>query len=218
MGVTQVYRDISALTPAAQTACKLFLKKCAEKGLKVRITETYRSQERQNYLYEQGRTRSGNIVTWTKNSRHTSRRAWDICKDVKGEEYSDKSFFASCGDIAKELNITWGGTWKQADTPHFEIPANWQKKEEGSSIDIESLKKEIDYLKNAADKLGDRITRLENPMVYDYVDDNMPQWAKETVSKLISKKIIIGDDQGKLGLTYDTLRLLVILDRGKAFD
>ena len=81
MDKTKRCSDINELTPLAQTACTLFLKKCEEKRLNVLITETYRSQERQDYLYEQGRTRSGKIVTWTHNSRHTSRRAWDICKN-----------------------------------------------------------------------------------------------------------------------------------------
>ena len=119
-------RNISALTPQAQKACKLFLEKCKAENLPVLITETYRSQERQNYLYQQGRTRPGNIVTWTKNSRHTSRRAWDICKNVKGQEYSDSSFFKKCGEIAKQLGITWGGDWNTPDMPHFEIPENWE--------------------------------------------------------------------------------------------
>ena len=91
--VTKTCRDISELTQSAQKACNLFMAKCKVAGLNVLITETYRSQERQNYLYKQGRTRSGQVVTWTLNSRHTSRRAWDICKNVKGQEYSDSSFF-----------------------------------------------------------------------------------------------------------------------------
>lgn len=125
MSVTKACRDISELTKNAQKACNLFMERCKAAGLNVLITETYRSQERQNYLYEQGRTRPGNKVTWTKNSRHTSRRAWDICKNVKGAEYSDASFFKKCGEIAKELGITWGGTWKTPDTPHFEVDENW---------------------------------------------------------------------------------------------
>lgn len=125
--VTRTCRDLSELTEQAQTACKLFMDKCKAKGLNVLITETYRSQERQNYLYEQGRTRQGKKVTWTRNSRHTSRRAWDICKNIKGQEYSDSSFFKQCGEIAAELGITWGGTWKSSpDTPHFEIAADWE--------------------------------------------------------------------------------------------
>ncbi|CAM5566737.1 putative protein OS=Lysinibacillus sphaericus OX=1421 GN=LS41612_07820 PE=4 SV=1 [Lysinibacillus sphaericus] len=42
------------------------------------ITETYRSQARQHYLYTQGRTRPGKVVTWTLNSNHKSSLAWDI--------------------------------------------------------------------------------------------------------------------------------------------
>ena len=128
MSVTKTCRDISELTKNAQKACNLFMERCKAAGLNVLITETYRSQERQNYLYEQGRTRPGNKVTWTKNSRHTSRRAWDICKNVKGAEYSDSSFFKKCGAIAKELGIIWGGTWKTPDTPHFEVDEGWTYK------------------------------------------------------------------------------------------
>ena len=57
-----IIKDISALTPKAQKACKLFLAECEAQGLKVRITETYRSQERQNELYAQGRTKAGSTV------------------------------------------------------------------------------------------------------------------------------------------------------------
>lgn len=214
--VFETCRDLSELTENAQIACRLFLKKCSEKGLKVRITETYRPQRRQNYLYEQGRTRSGSIVTWTKHSRHTSRRAWDICQNIKGKEYSDAEFFESCGKIAQTLGITWGGTWKQADTPHFEISADWTPKEEGT-IEVDEIKGELNHIKTAVDRLGDRITALENPMIYNYIDDNMPSWARETISKLEKNGIIKGDSDG-LGLNYETLRLLAILDRGGVFE
>ena len=129
MSVTKTCRDILELTPLAQKACNMFLEECKKQGLNVLITETYRSQERQNYLYEQGRTRPGKKVTWTKNSRHTSRRAWDICKNVKGAEYSDSAFFKKCGAIAKSFGITWGGDWSTPDTPHFEIAENWKYEE-----------------------------------------------------------------------------------------
>jgi peptidoglycan L-alanyl-D-glutamate endopeptidase CwlK len=126
MDVTQTCRDINELSEVAQKACQLFLQKCQEAGLNVRITETYRSQERQNYLYAQGRTRAGKIVTWTLKSNHTGRMAWDICKNVAGQEYSDEAFFKKAGEIAKSLGITWGGSWTTPDTPHFEVTANWQ--------------------------------------------------------------------------------------------
>lgn len=221
--ITTACRDINELTPAAQQACKLFLERCAEKGLKVRITETYRSQERQNYLYEQGRTRPRNKVTWTKNSRHTSRRAWDICQNVKGKEYADSGFFKACGQIAKELGITWGGTWKQADTPHFEIDTNWTKQKEDNTMTqqerekFNALVKAVEDLTHTVDKLADRIRTLENPMIYNYIDENMPLWARDTIQKLVDKGLLVGDENG-LHLTDNDLKQFVINDRAGLYD
>ena len=221
--ITTACRDINELTPAAQQACKLFLERCAEKGLKVRITETYRSQERQNYLYEQGRTRPGNKVTWTKNSRHTSRRAWDICQNVKGKEYADSGFFKACGQIAKELGITWGGTWKQADTPHFEIDTNWTIQKEDNTMTqqerekFNALVEAVENLTHTVDKLADRIRILENPMIYNYIDENMPLWARDTIQKLVDKGLLVGDENG-LHLTDNDLKQFVINDRAGLYD
>ena len=212
MDVTKTVRSIEELTPDAQKACNLFIKHCKEAGLNVLITETYRSQERQEYLYAQGRTRLGNVVTWTKNSRHTSRRAWDICKNVKGEEYSDSNFFKECGAIAQKLGITWGGCWKIPDTPHFEIDENRQLPEEVDEMaETENLKKEISELKK-------RIQVLENKMVYNYIDKNLPSWALETVKKLVESKALVGNENNELMLNDDMLRILVMIDRMGAFD
>lgn len=215
-------RDISELTPAAQKACRLFLAECKASGLEVKITETYRSQERQNYLYEQGRTRPGKIVTWTKNSRHTSRRAWDICKNKRGEEYSDSAFFKKCGAIAKKLGITWGGTWKTADTPHFEIGNNWSYEEEEAMTTAErnefnKLAEAVENMTKTIDKLADRITKLENPMIYNYIDENMPEWARGTIQKLADKGLLKGDENG-LHLTDSDLKQFVINDRAGLYD
>lgn len=57
MSVTTTCRDLAELLPVAQTACRLLFQQCYREGVKdIFITETYRSQARQNYLYAQGRT------------------------------------------------------------------------------------------------------------------------------------------------------------------
>ena len=56
MSITTSCRDIKQLSANAQKACELFLEKCKQAGLNVLVTETKRTQERQNYLYCQGRT------------------------------------------------------------------------------------------------------------------------------------------------------------------
>ncbi len=132
-------RDISSLKKVAQIAIYAFLEMCKNEGLNVLVTECYRSQERQEYLYCQGRTATqciaagmdvafanehanpyGSIVTQTRSSVHTSGYAWDICKNVRGEEYSDLRFFEECGAIARDLGIEWGGDWtSKKDYMHF---------------------------------------------------------------------------------------------------
>lgn len=211
MSVLTTCRKIEELTENAQKACNLFMAECKRQGLNVLITETYRSQERQDYLYAQGRTRPGNKVTWTKSSRHTSRRAWDICKNVKGEEYSDSAFFKKCGEIAKKYGITWGGTWKTPDVPHFEVSENWEYKEVDKMTNEERAK--FNALVEVCEKLQAEVDKLKNPMIYNYMDDNMPEWARPTIQKLMDMDILRGNEKGELGLTYDMLRIFTINDR-----
>ena len=125
--VTKACRDLNKLSKNAKIACEMFLEECEKQGLKVLVTETYRSQARQSYLYEQGRTRPGQIVTQVKKvGYHNTGNAWDICQNIKGKEYSDDSFFEKCGKIAKSLGIEWGGYWTGfVDKPHFQISNNW---------------------------------------------------------------------------------------------
>ena len=74
----------------------------------------------------------------------------------------------------------------------------------------EELKKSIEGLTSAVDKLA-------NPMIYNYIDANMPDWAKPTIQKLVDKGILKGDGNG-LNLTDDLMRILVINDRAGLYD
>ena len=210
MSVTKTCRDISELTPNAQKACNLFMAECKKQGLNVLITETYRSQERQDYLYAQGRTRKGNKVTWTRYSRHTSRRAWDICKNLKGHEYTDTEFFNKCGEIARSLGITWGGDWSTPDRPHFEVSEVWNYK--GDEPMTETERKKFNHLVETAEKLQTTVNKLANPMIYNYIDDNMPEWAKEPVQYFVYCGVLQGTGEG-LGLSDIKLWVLTILYR-----
>lgn len=125
MSVKTANRDIKSLQPIAQEACNLFLSECKKQGVPIFITETHRSQQRQAYLYEQGRTRPGNKVTWTLKSNHTPGFAWDIAVSPPNKLY-DASIIAKAGAIAGKLGIEWGGTWKTKDTPHFQINNSWK--------------------------------------------------------------------------------------------
>ena len=106
--------------------CWLFLKKCLIRGVEVSIIETHRSDERQAALYAQGRTAPGPRVTWTKVSRHQRKNvngepasdAFDAVPLVNGKiTWTAPRLFAIMGDIAKELDLRWGGNWDGDDKP-----------------------------------------------------------------------------------------------------
>jgi len=124
--VTTTCRDINELLPPARLAVQLLFQECYKAGIRnIFITETYRSQGRQKYLYEQGRTRPGQIVTWTLNSNHKSRLAWDVAVGPPQSLY-DVATLIRVGAIARKLGITWGGDWVVSiDRPHFEVKPNW---------------------------------------------------------------------------------------------
>lgn len=53
--------------------------------------------------------------------------------------------------------------------------------------------------------------------VYNTIDD-VPDFAKETVRKLIEKGLLVGEGENKLNLTYDLCRILVINNRAGLYD
>lgn len=117
-------KDISKLRPDVAVNCRALLALCAQQGLPVLVTNTVRDDAYQAYLYEQGRTRPGSIVTNGKVPTFHSVKAglaFDICKNVKGQEYTDLEFFEKVAAIAKPMGFTWGGDWSSfVDRPHFQ--------------------------------------------------------------------------------------------------
>ena len=68
------------------------------------------------------------------------------------------------------------------------------------------------------EELKSMILELKNKMIYNYIDDNMPLWARPTVQKLVDKGYLQGDENGELGLDDGLLRMLVINDRAGIYD
>ena len=171
-------RDIKELKEVAQKACYLFLKKCKEQGIDIFVTETYRSQARQEQLYAKGRTEAGAVVTWTKTSSHTGRMAWDIA--CNGKTLYDVNMLKKAGAVARALGITWGGNWQSPDMPHFEVNVGWKEPEEEKMERFKTL-------------------------------EELPPWAKDSIGKLVEENKI--SDKNNLDLSYDMVRLLVIMGR-----
>ncbi|RJP59027.1 MAG: M15 family peptidase [Deltaproteobacteria bacterium] len=142
-------RKIEDCVPELQEKYWLFKEKMAEAGVPFMLTCTYRSQEEQNNLYAQGRTKPGQVVTWTKRSRHIDRKAFDIAiltplsppLDKGGKEgglsptwdvkvnvnANDIPDYIEAGQIGERVGLTWGGRFRNSkgqprpDYPHFKV-------------------------------------------------------------------------------------------------
>lgn len=73
-----------------------------------------------------------------------------------------------------------------------------------------------DELMAMVDRKIDTVVQALAPKKYSNLDE-VPEWGKETVKKLVEKGYIVGDDKG-LHLSYDMLRVYVSLDRKGLFD
>ena len=202
MDVTRTIRDLSELDKDTRAACEEFLRRAKAAGLPVRITETYRPQERQDYLYEQGRSRPGKKVTWTRSSYHTTRRAFDFCRNVKGREYDDSDgFFRKCAEIGKSLGLNCGYFWKDyQDKPHMQLDKGKKYKP------IEKTNAFPTGVNNSADNLSSgKNGGLNEKIKRDLMADGILRYSEATADYILAfpkygaelaRKILSGEPMG----------------------
>lgn len=98
------------------------LRDAAAYGADVAVISAARTQAEQNRLYAQGRTTPGQVVTWTKNSRHIGGNAVDLGFRVNGAVTWQVPgwWWEALGVIG-----TWHGLHRpvvhKGDLGHFEI-------------------------------------------------------------------------------------------------
>lgn len=123
-------RAIEDLTEETQEAYWNFDAAMQEAGIDYIVTCTYRSQADQDALYAKGRTVPGKKVTWTRNSKHTGRTAFDIAILVNGKIIWNPELdadgdgvpeYTEAGEIGESVGLTWGGRWESPDAPHFQL-------------------------------------------------------------------------------------------------
>jgi len=117
------YKIPAALTALVQRKADAIVAEMAAKGHAVRMVEGYRSIERQNELYAQGRTTAGAVVTNAKGGQsfHNYGVAVDFVFRKEGYNASD-TLWALLGKVGKLQGFEWGGDWQGfVDRPHFEL-------------------------------------------------------------------------------------------------
>ena len=228
-------RDITMCHPQLQELANKLIAECKKQGLIVKLGECFRSVSEQDALYAQGRTTSGSIVTYAKGSSYSSMHQWGVAFDIirndgKGAYNDSDGWFTKVGKIGKALGLEWGGDWTSpVDKPHFQL-----KKWGSTPSKLKQLYGNVDNFKKTWEvddmtekKVKEIATQIANDMIYKYVTskqeavydtvDEIPEWGKATVKKLIQKGVLQGSNTG-LDMSYSLLRLLVINDRAGLYD
>lgn len=105
------------------------------------------------------------------------------------------------------------------DVTHKDCPEPWVRNPKLWEKFKTMLTEEVEDMTEAQTRAiaKQEISKAESAKkVYNSVAE-CPAWAKDTVQKLVNKGFLQGDDHGKLALTTDLLRLLVINDRAHLY-
>lgn len=150
----------------------------------------------------------------------------EMCINIDGDyETALRNTVEVVRSLMVELNIPFERVVRHYDASRKKCPAsmsynNWERWRTFLAMLQESEEltmSQYDELKQMIQNIGARVDNLANPMIYNYIDDNMPDWARPTIQKLVDKGILQGDGDG-LNLTEETMRILVINDRTGLYD
>jgi peptidoglycan LD-endopeptidase CwlK len=121
--------------------------RCAAVGIVLALTQTYRTPQEQQALYDQGRKAPGPACTHDGVVRpvgtcprhpygltvtaappgysfHEYRRAYDVGIKSYPEDLTPRNWYdgpwGQVGELGEACGLDWGGRWKRADLPHFE--------------------------------------------------------------------------------------------------
>lgn len=117
------------LMPQLVKAVDAILDEAEAAGCSFYVTSGFRSFAQQWELYEQGRSRPGQIVTNARagDSAHNFGLAADLCLDDDRAKpglqpnWSPEKYEV-LGPLCAKYGLEWGGNWKFRDAPHVQIP------------------------------------------------------------------------------------------------
>jgi hypothetical protein len=137
-------RDLLKLYPPFREKVEAILTELAHysathmPGYRWMVTEGHRSVKRQQWLYAQGRTRRGSIVTQRDGVKTRSNHQSSLSVDFAASQRKpngnwvvdygiEQRHWNYLGHLARKHGLVWGGDWKTfVDRPHVEWPESDQ--------------------------------------------------------------------------------------------
>lgn len=157
---------------------------------------------------------SGNSIVSEKTINNTAYLCAELCKYIGITADTVDTFVLRHYDVwDKQCPAQWA-TENNAGWEAFKekVKAILRNEEELTMEQYNELK---DLINAQAAKIADlqNINRqlvnvVQTTMIYDYVDDNMPDWARKAVQAAMDCGAIQGDENGRLGLSYKDLRAI----------
>lgn len=131
----------------------------------------------------------------------------DYFTTVEGNTSGGSAIIANGGGVCKKgyYNSKLPGT--KFCRPNYDLI-----KEDLTMAQYEELKNEISQLTETVKVLATELHDLKHPMIYNYIDKNMPEWAREAVSWAVENGILNGDENG-LNLDDKDLRYITMMYR-----
>ena len=117
------------LKPKVKRMMTAFLAEAQKQGIRLLVTQGYRSKEEQDAIYAQGRTTKGKIVTQAKggSSLHNFQVAFDVA-GFDGKKVYYNINWKKLGKIANEIGLEHGDRGF-VDLPHFQYRAGYSLKD-----------------------------------------------------------------------------------------
>ena len=157
---------------------------------------------------------SGNSIVSEKTINNTAYLCAELCKYIGITADTVDTFVLRHYDVwDKQCPAQWATENSAGWTTFKEKVKAILRNEEGLTME------QYNELKNLIEKQAAAISALQaenkelkavvqSTMVYDYNDGNMPSWARTAVQAAQDYGALVGDEQGRLGLSYKDLRTI----------
>lgn len=131
----------------------------------------------------------------------------DYFQTIEGNTSGGSAIIANGGGVCKKgyYNSKLPGT--KFCRPNYDLI-----NEDLTMAQYEELKNEISQLTETVKILATELHDLKHPMLYNYIDKNMPEWARSAVSWAVENGILNGDENG-LNLDDKDLRFITMMYR-----
>lgn len=137
----------------------------------------------------------------------------EICVNADGNY--DKAFHNAVEltkHLMKELSIPTERVIRHYDASRKNCPASMGANNWALWDKFKTALRERELDMTQYEELKAEIAKLQRPMIYNYIDDNMPEWAREGVKWCLDNGIIKGTGEG-LGLDDKDLKYCTIMMR-----